>query len=139
MSAPKPLRTRELAKIHLAAKQLGLDRETYEAMLFTLARVRSAGELDIAGRAKVLAHLQSRGAKIGRPRQEEPVVRKIRALWLSLRDAGLLRDASERALNAFVKRQVGVASPTWCSAHQANQVIEALKAWLERKAEDPRP
>lgn len=62
MSA-KPVRnprTRELARIHCLAKQQGLDRDTYEAMLWTVARVKSARDLDAHGRRAVLAHLQPR-------------------------------------------------------------------------------
>lgn len=126
----RDLRRRDLAVIHLAAKQLGLDDETYRAMLWTVARVRSAADLDFAGRAKVLTHMQGRGARIGR--RDPPLVRKMRACWLALRDAGLLRDASERALNAFVHRAVGVDAPRFCSSAQAHQVIEALKDWRKR-------
>ncbi|MCE2646588.1 MAG: regulatory protein GemA [Burkholderiaceae bacterium] len=52
------LRRAELAQIHIAAKQLGIDRDTYEAMLHAVARVRSAGDLDWSGRKRVLEHLR---------------------------------------------------------------------------------
>ncbi len=60
MAAPDE-RRRELAKIHIAKKDLGLDDETYRAMLWAIGRVHSAGDLGAAGRAQVLAHLKSRG------------------------------------------------------------------------------
>lgn len=59
---PNITRNRELAAIHCAKKDLGLDDETYRDMLFTVARVRSAGDLDWTGRKRVLDHLKSRGA-----------------------------------------------------------------------------
>lgn len=65
----KPARTprgNDLAKIHIAAKQLGLDEPTYRDMLWSIARCRSAKDLDHAGRKRVLDHLVSRGARIGR-------------------------------------------------------------------------
>lgn len=52
-------RNAELARIHLVAKELGMDREQYEAMLWTVARVETAAELDGAGRRGVLDHLSS--------------------------------------------------------------------------------
>jgi phage gp16-like protein len=55
------LRRSELAKIHIAKEQLGLDDETYRQMLWTIARVQSAGKLDAAGRRAVLEHLKARG------------------------------------------------------------------------------
>lgn len=56
-------RTKDLAKIHLAKKQLQMDDETYRAMLWTQARVESAAKLDSHGRKKVIEHLISIGAK----------------------------------------------------------------------------
>ncbi len=61
------VRNRELAQIHIAKKQLALDDETYREMLWTIARVRSSGELDFTGRKRVLDHLRARGFKPGRP------------------------------------------------------------------------
>lgn len=58
-------RRAELAKIHLAKKQLGLDDETYRAMLWMVARVHSAADLDDAGRQAVLDHLKARGFRGG--------------------------------------------------------------------------
>lgn len=59
------LRNKELAKIHLLAKQLGMDRDTYEAMLYAQARVESAAHLDDFQRRAVIEHLQ---ALVTRPR-----------------------------------------------------------------------
>lgn len=57
--------------------------------------------------------------------------RMIRGLWLALADSGVVRDPSEAALNAFVKRQtrqdIGRLTPA-----AAAKVIEALKAMRDR-------
>lgn len=62
MSTPghkSPLRTRELAAIHmLASKKLHLDRDTYVALLQRVGNVRSSADLDARGRAKVLDELR---------------------------------------------------------------------------------
>lgn len=68
----------------------------------------------------------------GRPRYAaSPQVAKIRALWIALADAGVIRDRSERAMSAFVRRQtkqdIGALSPA-----AANTVIEGLKAMAAR-------
>jgi phage gp16-like protein len=64
MAARRPTnpRNRDLAAIHMAAQKLGMDRETYEAMLFNTCGVRSSKALDGLGRAKVLAALTALGA-----------------------------------------------------------------------------
>ncbi len=55
-------RNKQLAKIHLAKKQLAMDDDSYRAMLHTVAQVGSAADLDERGRKKVLQHLTSKGA-----------------------------------------------------------------------------
>ena len=54
-------RTRDLAAIHVGKKALGLDDDTYRDMLFMVARVRSAADLDHAGRQRVIEHMRQRG------------------------------------------------------------------------------
>lgn len=131
-----PARRRDLAAIHVAKKQLGMDDETYRAMLWSVGRVRSSGDLDFAGRRQVLAHLQACGFKHSRPQARDPQSRKVRALWLELKALGALRDASEAALAAYVARATGVKALQWLSGEQASQVIEQLKAWRKRVARE---
>ena len=57
----KSLRTRELGAIHIAAKSAGLDDDAYRAMLQAVCGVRSAADLDAAGRRQVLDHLRRQG------------------------------------------------------------------------------
>lgn len=127
-----PDRKRDLAKIHLAKKQLGLDDDTYRAMLWAVGRVRSSGDLDFAGRKSVLEHLQKRGFRPFRPQARDGQSRKIRAVWLELKSIGALRDASEGALASYVERETGVKALQWLSTEQASVVIERLKAWKRR-------
>lgn len=60
---PANTRTRELAAIHAAKRDLGMDDATYRDMLWAVARVRSAADLDFAGRKKVLDHMKACGWK----------------------------------------------------------------------------
>jgi hypothetical protein len=87
---------------------------------------------------KVIDALHACGAprvapKHGTPRHaDSKQMRLIRGLWIDLsRLKGGVRDPSEVALAAFVKRQtgqdIGRLSPV-----AAGQVIEALKAWASR-------
>lgn len=136
------IRKRELAQIHIARQQLGMDEETYRAMLWAVARVRSAKDLDWTGRKRVLDHLKMSGFKV-RPAKaaktrslaRDDRSRKIRALWLDLHRLGEVRDPSEAALATFVQRQTGVEALQWLDGAQASRVIEQLKQWLARVEE----
>lgn len=55
------MRRAELAKIHIAKKDLGLDDDTYRLMLHEVAGVESAGDLNTRGRRAVLEHLKELG------------------------------------------------------------------------------
>ena len=54
-------RSTQLAKIHIARQQLGMDDESYRAMLQRVAGVRSAAALNPTQTAAVLAELQRMG------------------------------------------------------------------------------
>lgn len=60
----------------------------------------------------------------------------IRALWLELHQAGVVRSAEESALAAYIKRMTGVEALQWLSTAQASTVIEALKKWLQRTGKE---
>jgi phage gp16-like protein len=127
-----PQRKRDLAAIHVAKKQLRMGDDTYRDMLWSIARVRSSGDLDHAGRKAVLDHLKACGFKHRRPTASDPQSRRIRALWLDLKDLGALRDASEAALGTYIEHQTGTKALAWLSSDQASKVIESLKAWQRR-------
>jgi phage gp16-like protein len=128
-----PARRRDLAAIHVAKKQLGMEDDAYRDMLWTIGRVRSAGDLDFSARKLVLDHLKACGFKYRAPSARDPQSKKIRALWLDLKSLDALRDSSEDALATFVKRETGVAALQWLSSAQASKVIEALKGWARRE------
>ncbi len=74
---PKPkgkpdYKTRELAKIHIAKKELGMDDDTYRAMLMQVAGVSSSKDLTATGRAKVLEHLKASGFKGNKTYKKRP-------------------------------------------------------------------
>ena len=141
-------RRRDLAKIHLARKDLGLDEDAYRQLLSTFGGAPSAADLSATGRARVLAHFKHLGwrpkgrnvspaSRHKRPGQKTQTD-KIRALWIEMHRAGIVRDRSERALARFVYRITGKHSPDWLDAHEANQVIETLKQWAAREELKPR-
>lgn len=134
-------RLRLIKLIHVARRELRMDDDTYRLMLSglpVLNGVTSTADLSVPNLVQVLEQLKRKGFKVRpnttskRPRAKDGKSRKIRSLWLSLRDAGVLRDASEEALVNFVQGATGVAALQWLTGAQASQVIEQLKQWLQR-------
>lgn len=88
-------RNTDLAKIHLAKKDLQIDDDQYRDILWTLCRVKTSADLDAYGRAKVLQYFRQLGWKSKPPKnrgrkpgtlEREPYLQKIGAL---LADMGL--------------------------------------------------
>lgn len=134
-------RNNQLAMIHIAKKDLGLDDDTYRDIvrLVSNGRESSAGSLDYAERRKLLEHFESRGWKNKpaknaktRPLATDDQSKMIRGLWIELFNLGAIANSSEAALAAFVKRQTGVNALQWLNSYQASQVIESLKKWVAR-------
>jgi phage gp16-like protein len=126
-------RTRELAQIHVAIKQLGMNKDDHQALLQNVCGVSSAGDLDDAGRARYIAHLKKLGFEPrrsgDRAQADDARSRKIRALWLMLHGLGAVRNPAENALSAYVQRTVRVSALQWLNARQTETVIESLKKW----------
>lgn len=138
-------RLRLIKLIHVARRELQMDDDTYRLMLSgmpALDGITSTADLSVPNLVQVLEQLKRKGFKVRpnttskRPRAKDGQSRKIRSLWLSLRDAGVLRDASEEALVNFVKGSTGVPALQWLTGAQASQVIEQLKQWLQRTEQE---
>lgn len=118
-------RNRELAAIHVGKKRLGLDDTTYRDMLWTVARVRSAADLDAHGRRAVLEHMRARGYHAStRPRvrpveSREPMIAKVRAM---------LAEASrpDSYADAMAKRMFGVEQFIWLRDGDLHKLVAAL-------------
>jgi phage gp16-like protein len=130
-------RSRDLAKIHVAKKQLGLDDGTYRAMLWTIGRVHSAADLDFEGRARVLEHLRQSGfVDYGRRSAPAPDKRRL----LSKIEAMMY--ASGRPLRyaeGMAERMYKVRKLDWCSAEQLRGIVAALEKDRQRRLAKPVP
>jgi phage gp16-like protein len=111
-SYPTDQRRRDLAAIHAAKRDLDMADDAYRAILWTVARVRSAGDLDQAGRSKVLDHFRNCGwkpvAKVNEwafidkaAPDRQPLLRKICAVCRSMQ-------VGKAYAEGAAKRQSGV-------------------------------
>lgn len=135
-------RRTDLAKIHIAKKQLKMDDETYRAMLQNTAGVNSAKDLDFQGLQKVLHKLKQLGfsprKRYGVKSNKTPTLsNKIRALWIEMAQQGIIQDSSETALKSYVKRMSKgkYHAPQFCDKITAIRIIESLKKWQKRVGE----
>lgn len=132
MNAPDQ-RRRELAQIHVAKKDLRMDEETYRAMLWSVARVHSAADLDAGGRRQVLEHLKAVGFKPrrrGRSRaagSKAALIGKIRA---QLAAAG----RPDSYGDGMARRMFGVERYEWCRPDQLHRIVAALGYDARRRA-----
>ena len=128
--------------IHIARNDLKMDEDTYRQMLQGLTGRASTKGMDLPQLTKVLESMKKKGfrvkpagnAKTGIALDDHPQSRKIRALWLDMAAAGVIRDSSELSLARWVKRETGISALRWLSNEQASSVIEKLKKWQRRAA-----
>lgn len=137
-------RKRLLFLVHALKKALGLDDDAYRAKLAGHSGKTSAADLNDGSLRELLNHWSRDLPEAERVRftgagwraqskLPEAHQRLVLALWISLARLGVLTDASDKALDAFVARQAKVTALRFLRAHAAPGVIEALKDWLARE------
>jgi len=130
---PGKYRNAELAKIHIAKKQLGMDDDAYRDMLWILCGVRSAADLSPGGRKIVLEHLKDAGfaqKTKGRPELTRSAqLRKIEALLT-------IGDKSWAYADGIAKRICKVDKMAWVPENQLYKIITALRKQAQREGWD---
>lgn len=129
-------RDAQLAQIHIAKKQLGLDDDTYRDVLERVTGKRSARGLTDKSKHALIAEFKRMGWTGGssRKKSDKPYVRLVFALWGQLKRDGVWENPNIGSLRAFVKKMTGCEDPEWLSFDQATVVIEALKKMGDRAA-----
>lgn len=126
------------AIINIARQQLGLDEDTYRALLVRVTGTASLRMMSERQKIDVIEELKAKGFKVkksGRtlPTSVKPYIRLIHALWSNCARVGVIENGSREALRAFCKRFVAhghdgvVVDPDLLSYAQATPIIEALK------------
>ncbi len=75
--------------------------------------------------------------------KESPMLGKIRALWITMSQQGIVRDGSDEALNAFARKNANkarrergmplVLNITGMTEREIYVVLETLKSWQRRE------
>lgn len=119
---------RDLAKIHIAKKELKLDDDTYRGVLWDRYGKESAAELSERQVADLIEHFRQKGWRPSTYHQRG----FIHVLWRKLVAAGAIDQPGEKSLAAFVEHATGKNDLRKLTVFEASRVIEMLKKWLER-------
>lgn len=138
------MRQKLIRLIHVAKRELQMDEATYRTMLLSAGKAESTSAMDVPALKAVLEQAKRGGFKVRakpgtatapRPDRRQDTTReavKVRALWLFLHHLGVVRDPSERALAAYVKRIAKVDDMHWAHGDRMLSLIETLKKWAMR-------
>lgn len=120
-------RNSKLRRLHMLARQNGMNEDDYRDRLAQVTGKRSAKELTDAelDRAVEMFHVKQSAA--------HPHGRKVKALFIAAYNLGAFESGTDAAMDAFVKRQTGKERLNWLTPIEANSVIEALKAICARE------
>lgn len=135
-------RREDLAKIHIAKKDLGMADDAYRALLWTIARVKSSADLDYGGRQRILEHMKAcgwtpRAPKVKKPspwdwvnnaaEDRKPMLRKIAVM---LKEA----DRPKAYADGMAKRMHGIDLVEFCRPDQLHDIVAALVKDQARRA-----
>ncbi len=132
-----------LTLVQIAKRDLAMDDDVYRDILEEVSGKRSARGLSDFHLSKVLDRMKGLGfkPKFKRPLKPRPrafEVTKIRAIWITMHKQGFVRNGSDAAINAYVRRMTtktngrGIERAEWLKPDQAAEVLEALKKWHYR-------
>lgn len=122
--------------IHVAKSKLHMDDDLYRDVLEQVTGLRSTTEMTTKQLEAVLDRLKQSGftvkSKAGVKNLASDAQSKlIRHLWLVLANAGVVRNSSELALAAWVKRITGVSALQFLSTENADKCINSLRNWCK--------
>lgn len=132
-------RRAELAAIHVGQQKLGLDDATYRDLLWSVARVRSAADLDGNGRQAVIERMRKLGFErapgelrvIGRkpsvPIDRLAMLNKVEALLAA-------RTLPWTYASSIAKRMFKIDQLEWLTAAQLHTLIGVLEIDRRRRA-----
>lgn len=139
----KSTRQRQLAQIHIAKKDFGMDDETYRAMLKGVAGVDSSSQLDFNGMTKVLKHLRASGFKVADDSKNEWSFvfklsadrqlygKKIYRLAQRLGTEG--KAVSKKYIEGIASQMAGAHKPIeFCDPEDLHKIVQALEVHVRR-------
>ncbi|EGQ9150164.1 regulatory protein GemA [Vibrio parahaemolyticus] len=137
-----------LKLVQIGKRELQLSDESYRNLLQEVTGQRSSRGLGDFKLSKMVDRMKQMGfVPVSKNKVEAKKFRayeseKILAIWITMNNQGFLRNGSDLALDAYVRRMTsqingkGVAKLAWIDSEQAAYVLEALKKWHYRLMRD---
>lgn len=131
------------AQIHIAKKQLGMDDDTYRAVLKRATSKTSSADMSVTELHRAIAEFKKLGfkpksSKGYSPKSRGTRVDKLRAIWISMGKRGFVNGSEDALLNwvqnSLLRRnKASIDSLNWLNDHpEINRLIEQLKNWQAR-------
>lgn len=117
--------------IQTGRRKLGLTDEEYHALLEGVSGKTSTKELNAWQLKEVLRRMRAAGFHTA----TDPQLRKIRSLWFSMYDEGIVKSKTEQSISAYIRR-ITKKTANACGVKDLQRVIETLKQWIDR-LDDP--
>lgn len=117
--------------IQTGRRKLGLSDEEYRALLEGVSGKTSTKELNAYQLKEVLRRMREAGFHTA----ADPQLRKIRSLWFSMYDEGIVKSKTDQSISAYIRR-ITKKSANACDVKDLQRVIETLKQWIDRM-DDP--
>ncbi|ADZ70099.1 regulatory protein GemA [Polymorphum gilvum] len=126
------------ALIHVGLKQLGIAGDDARDLYERVTGARSLRAMTPPQHQAVVDELHRLGFKRSSrsgsaKRATGPYAGKLQALWIAGYNLGVVRDKTDAAMIAFLKRQTDLDHHRFLrEAADANRAIDALKLWIRR-------
>lgn len=135
----------QIRAIHAEARRIGMDEDMRRSFMLREVGQQSSKDMTEAEAQKVILAMKrlpgNRTAK--RPRSASvsgKYGKKLQAMWLSAYHLGVIKNADDRALIKFAKRQTGVDHTQFLThGSDAAKVIDAIKTMMVRAGLDLNP
>lgn len=120
--------TRKLIKaVQTGKRALGMTDDEYRAMLRGVCGKESSKDMGEAELKKLLAAMR----RLGFRPVYTPQMNLVRHLWIAMHEEGMVKFATDSAIDTYTKRICGSTLRESTPA-QVQKIIETLKKWIAR-------
>ena len=125
-------------KIHVIARELGMDDDLLHEYVEMLTDKTSLKELSVIEAVKVIDGLEGKKGYANGDRASYRQSSYIRILMQQLGWIDENGEPDKKRLDGFVRKQYGIDDSRWMTRKVASKVIEALKSLVDRQRKEQR-